>query len=62
MRFRKRSKKAARWAEDTHMLIAVFCTIAIIAGVFLTFVWLFPAESRAKASSSVHTNSYGSAR
>lgn len=60
-RFRKRARKSARWAEDTHMTIAVFCTIAIIAGLFVGFVWLFPAESRAK-SSSVHTNSYGTAR
>jgi hypothetical protein len=61
MRFRRRSKKSARWAEDTHMMIAVFCTIAVIAGLFLSFVWLFPAESRA-TDARVHTNSYGSAR
>jgi hypothetical protein len=62
MRFRKRSKKSARWAEDTHMMIAVFCTIAVIAGLFLSLVWLFPAESRAKDAVRVHTNSYGTAR
>lgn len=59
MRFKKRSRRQPKWSEDARMHLAVFCTIAVIAGLFAIAVWLTPAESRARPPNS---SSYGTAR
>lgn len=59
MRFRKVSKRQAKWSEDARMHFAALCTIALIGGLVAGAAWLWPAESR---QPSVHTNSYGTSR
>lgn len=43
MRYRRSKKRSRRWDEGTHVTIATLVTVLIIAGVVVTFGYVFPA-------------------